>query len=417
MHGLAARPRAGAREHLARRDADPHGRLRAELAAELGRERRARLSQLEPGADGPQRIVFVARPQPEDADDRVPAARVGLGSVAGEDALACRGQPLEHRVYRFGVELLGQRGGVGEVGDRDRDRAARIRRGRRPSRSRRGRGGCVGRGRGECGIVLEHRLLQPPQALARLDAQVLDQRMARVLVGLQGIRLPVAAIQREHELRAQALAVRMLADERLEAAHDLGVAAEREVRVGELLLRRDPELLEAADLRLREMLVGEVRQRRPAPQGEPALQRRGRRRRAAGGELAPALLEQPLEAAGVQLLRPDGQHVAVIAGGEGAAAARERLPQPRDLHVEHARRGVRRRVAPELVDHALRREGLVGVDEQQGEQRSLTAPAERDGAPGVDHLERAEDAVLNGIGVGGRGATLPARGSAPQRAG
>ena len=84
---------------------------------------------------------------------------------------------------------------------------------------------------------------------------------------------------------------------------DVGVAAERELRVDELLVRRDPQLLQPRDRGLGERLVGEVGERGAAPQGEAALQRGGGGRRMAGGELAPAPVEEVLEAARVELLR------------------------------------------------------------------------------------------------------------------
>ena len=50
-------------------------------------------------------------------------------------------------------------------------------------------------------------------------------------VGLERLGLAPGAVEREHLLAAQPLAQRMLADERLELAGDLGVAAAGEVRV------------------------------------------------------------------------------------------------------------------------------------------------------------------------------------------
>ena len=58
----------------------------------------------------------------------------------------------------------------------------------------------------------------------------------------------------------------MLGDERLELADELVVAPEREVRVDPELDRRQPDLLEPGDRRLGEALVGEVGERRAAPQ-------------------------------------------------------------------------------------------------------------------------------------------------------
>jgi hypothetical protein len=85
--------------------------------------------------------------------------------------------------------------------------------------------------------------------------------------------------------------------------------------------------------------------------------------------------------------------------------------------VEHARRGERRVLAPQLVDEPVGRERLAGVHEQQREQRPLPVPAERHGASVRDHLERAEDAVLRGSRVAGRVATLSADPRGAQRAG
>ena len=75
----------------------------------------------------------------------------------------------------------------------------------------------------------QDRLLEIAQPLARLDPKLIDQRPACVLVGLQRVRLAVGAIKREHQLRAQALAVGMLGDQRLEPPDDLGMCAQREL--------------------------------------------------------------------------------------------------------------------------------------------------------------------------------------------
>ena len=80
---------------------------------------------------------------------------------------------------------------------------------------------------------------------------------------------------------------------------------EREVRVDALLERREPQLLEPRDLRLRERLVGEVGERRATPEREGLTQLlRGRR-----GLAAARLADQPLEARDVQLgrLEPAGR--------------------------------------------------------------------------------------------------------------
>ena len=120
-------------------------------------------------------------------------------------------------------------------------------------------------GRRERGVLGEDRALERAQPLARLDPQFVHERAPRVLVGAEGVGLAVAAVQREHQLRPQALAVRILGHEALEVADDLRVAAEREAGLGELLERRGPQVLQPGDLALRERLEGEVGERPAVP--------------------------------------------------------------------------------------------------------------------------------------------------------
>ena len=64
----------------------------------------------------------------------------------------------------------------------------------------------------------------------------------------------------------------MLADEHLDLTDELCEAAEREVGLEPPLERHQAELFEAENLRLRERLVGEVGERRPAPEVESFAQ-------------------------------------------------------------------------------------------------------------------------------------------------
>jgi hypothetical protein len=173
-------------------------------------------------------------------------------------------------------------------------------------------------------------------------------------------------------------------DERLELPGDLRVPARGEVGVDALLERREPQLLQPGDLRLRERLVGQVGERRPAPQAERLAQHpRGR-----AGIGAAGLGDQRLEARRVELRRVEAEHVARRAGDEPAVA--ELAAQARDVHLDALGDRRRRRLAPDLVDQPLRRDHVVGVQEQHREQRALLGPAERERATAVGHLQRAE---------------------------
>ena len=65
-------------------------------------------------------------------------------------------------------------------------------------------------------IVAQDRLLQGLELWARLDTELVDERQPRPPVGLERVRLTAGAIERQHQLFAERLAVRMFLDERLE---------------------------------------------------------------------------------------------------------------------------------------------------------------------------------------------------------
>ena len=117
--------------------------------------------------------------------------------------------------------------------------------------------------------------MQSPQLRSGLDAAGLDEDGASVAIGLERIGLAARAVQGQHPLRVQRLAQRLLEDQSLELADALAVAAGGQVMVDRELDRRQPQLLEPADLGGGERLAGDVVERRTAPQGE-RLARRAR---------------------------------------------------------------------------------------------------------------------------------------------
>jgi hypothetical protein len=171
--------------------------------------------------------------------------------------------------------------------------------------------------------------------------------------------------------------------ERLELAHKLSVLARGEIGVDPLLERAEAQLLELRRVCLRERLVGEVGQRRPAPQRERLAQLRGR----GGGIGAGRLRDQRLKAGQVELGRLDVERVAGRGGHQPAIA--ELLAHARDVDLDALRHRGRRRVTPDLVHEALGRDDVVGVQQQHRQHGALLAPAERERAVAfVDDLQR-----------------------------
>jgi hypothetical protein len=74
------------------------------------------------------------------------------------------------------------------------------------------------------------------------------------------------------------------------------VAREREIGLESILNRGQPQLLQLRDRGLREPLIGEVRQRRAAPQLKSRAQRLGGALGVADRERVAALLDDRLEA-------------------------------------------------------------------------------------------------------------------------
>jgi hypothetical protein len=130
-------------------------------------------------------------------------------------------------------------------------------------------------GRAERGILVEHGLVQAPQLGTGLDPQFADELPPDVGVGLQRLRLPTGAIQREHLLPAQPLAQRMRGRQRGQLAHQVGMAANREVGIDAVLQGRQSKLLDSRRFGLQRRLVGQVGERRAAPELEPVSQQVG----------------------------------------------------------------------------------------------------------------------------------------------
>ena len=225
----------------------------------------------------------------------------------------------------------------------------------------------LGRDRQVEGWVLpQDRLVETAQLGAGLDADRGDELVARPAVGAERVGLAPAAVEGQHAEGVEALAQRLLREQRLDLGDRLGVAAGGEVLLERLLDRGQAQLLQAADLEPRERLGGDVVERRSPPEGE----------RLARGSLGHELLE----AARVELARADPQLIAVPARDDLRAVVRgpERLAQLRDVDLDHLVRRRRRRLAPEAVDQRLGRDRGSLVEGEQGEQRARLPRADGD---------------------------------------
>ena len=143
-----------------------------------------------------------------------------------------------------------------------------------------------------------------------------------------------------------------------------------------LLEAAEPQLLQPADLGLREALAGELRERRATPQRQRLV------------ELALGL--ERLEAVEVELAGLDAQQVAGRPRLDPLAA--EELAQVGDVDLQRLVDGRRRVLLPQRVDQPVSRDDAIGVEQQQGQQRALLEAAHLERPPIRVHLKRAEDA-------------------------
>src|SRR5262249_62344361 len=115
-------------------------------------------------------------------------------------------------------------------------------------------------------VLTQDAQLELLECVSWVDAELFHERPASALEDVERVRLPIAAVQREHQLAAQTLAKRMFRDERLELGHQLVMAAELEVGIDAVLDRSQMELLQPGDLALCERLGRKVGQRLSPPE-------------------------------------------------------------------------------------------------------------------------------------------------------
>jgi hypothetical protein len=258
---------------------------------------------------------------------------------------------------------------------------------------------CPGRvrtDRPERRVVTKDRSLQLPQARARLDPELFAERPPRLPIRLERLCLTTAPVEGEHQLGAQALTVGMLGDEGLELGDERVVAPEREIRFDPGLERGQPEFLQPGDLGLGERLEGEVRKWSSPPQRQCLTKRRRRPLGLAARELPPAAVQESLEAADVERLWRNTQHVPRRVRDQnlfGGSIGKE-SPQPREIGVQDRVDCLGGSVPPEFLDQSLPPDRLVGVHEEQAEKRALFRATERECLPAPGYFERPENAEL-----------------------
>ena len=337
------------------RVAGQHGRGLALAGAERLRRSRSR------PAPGPRGRASATK--------RAPSANRGASRCASSSAKRDLPIPpgpvsVSSRTSRVVEQLDGGREVL--VAAEQRRRRERQRR-RARATARRGRGRC-GASSSSAGSWDEDRRLEALELRARVQPEVLDQRVPRAPVGLQRVGLAAASGRaRASAARAGARGTACSAASALELARRprRGGRARGRARCAARARRAAaPASRSASTLAGPEQRrVGQRRRRGTAPAPRAAARRRsaGSASRAPARRASRSAARSSAPSARAAIAYPPGR-VTIVSGAE-------RAPQLGDMHLQRLAGRRRRVLAPQHVDQALGGDGVLAVREQQHRQQ------------------------------------------------
>ena len=243
----------------------------------------------------------------------------------------------------------------------------------------------------------QNTLLHACERRSRLDAEIVRQPRPGLGVRVQRVGLPAGAIQRQHELLPEGLAVGLLEREGPQLHGQLPLEAECQLRVDAGPRARPVATARGAWPRCwrttrRRTPRARGRATRRAPLGGAGRPWQRRRRRAL---LRPSAARASKRNAS-SMLRFDPKAVARGVVGETRAFIAEHGTQSGDVDVQPVPGDVRDLAGPELLDQSLCPDGLVSADQQAGEQAALAQRTEVTRQPILQYLELAQDPESRG---------------------
>jgi hypothetical protein len=230
------------------------------------------IPQLECGTHRTQGVVLAHERNAEDDHHFVADELVECASVTRDDRPCLLEKAGREKTQRFRIDGIA----CFELAEEHRHRLSFL----APPR-------LVRRSAGECGrlrlrlrccnelerrVLPQDRLFELLECLLRIEPKLVHQPRSSLLVHREGVGLTPSAVEHDHQQRRRPLTERLVPDECLELADDLGMAPERQIDLEALLERHEPQLLEAADLVAGRRLVLKIRERRPPRERQPLLQ-------------------------------------------------------------------------------------------------------------------------------------------------
>ncbi len=246
----------------------------------------------------------------------------------------------------------------------------------------------------ETWVLLQDPPLQLAQLAPGVEPELLSQPRGECREQLEPLDLTPAAVQREHRLRRHTLAQRLIGAQPAQLRQQLGLVAERQLRVDLFLARDQAQLLQPLCLSARKVLVGKLAKRRAAPQTKRAPEQRDGQRMVAVTPSSAPVIEQLFKARCVERAIVQLEGIARCARADRERWC-EQLAQLRHVHLQQVPRRRRRHGAPHGVDQNIGRDRFAAADRQYRQQPPLLGRAERHGALSADELNWPQNPNLH----------------------
>ncbi len=259
------------------------------------------------------------------------------------------------------------------------------RRHRRPHVSEHARSGP---GQRDAHVVRAQPTLERPELRPRFEAD-LDERGPGPLERSQGVRVPAASVQREHQQPPTTLTERFVDDHRLERRHPLTVSAERQRDLRQRLTCLAELLHEVLGVAVRGWMIREVHQWWTSPQPARHLEHRGCFVSVTGDEADAALAPRSLEPVEIGGVRIDAQHVARRSRLDHVGP--EQLPEPEHQVLHDLRLRSWCTVTPHGLGQPVDAHHLTHRHHHRHEDRTLASAPHHDEPVGPRDLKRSED--------------------------
>jgi hypothetical protein len=199
-------------------------------------------------------------------------------------------------------------------------------------------------------------------------------------------------IERDHELRDEALTIGRSLDHPAQLSHKFVIAAKGQISVHADFERPRAKLVQALGLRPAVQMQRYPGEDRAVPEAE-SLPRNGRGTwMVTGGQRLSSLLYERLEDLRVENSPTEVDPVAASPSLDGNPVRGESPAEPGHVGLQAVRCGGRGIVPPNLIDQALDGHHLVPAEKQDCENSPLLAPAELERAFTDLGFEPAEDA-------------------------